>query len=80
MSYLSDISQRFRFFVTKDPDVLDVHKQIRLTCEALAILIDSYIPDGREKDIALEKIEEASFWANAGLSRKHGVPHEGASV
>lgn len=71
------IRERFTFYLSRDPEIIDAHKQIRLTCEALALLIDAYVPDGREKEISLIKIEEASFWANAAISRKHGEAQEG---
>ena len=72
-----DIRNRFKFFLTTDPEIAEIHHEIRKTCEALAIIIDGYVPDGREKAIALTKIEEVSFWANAGLAREHGHPYEG---
>lgn len=70
----SEITSRFDFYISSDPHINELHHQIRITCEALAILIDGYIADSREKSIALTKVEEAMFWSNAGLSRQNGVP------
>ncbi len=36
---------------------------------ALAGLIDMTCPDGREKSLAITKLEEVVFWANAGIAR-----------
>lgn len=69
-----NLENRFKFFVSSDPKINAIHHQIRTTCEALAILIDQYIDDSREKSLALTKIEEAMFWANAGAARQNGVP------
>lgn len=44
---------------------------IRGDCKDLAECIDALVPDGREKSIALTKIEEAMMWANAGIVRRH---------
>lgn len=36
----------------------------------LASLINDVVPDGREKSLAITKIEEAIMWANAGIARQ----------
>jgi hypothetical protein len=43
----------------------------RIGCGAqnLAEKINQYVPDGKEKDNALEKIDEALMWANVAISR-----------
>lgn len=33
--------------------------------------IDQLCPDGREKMLALTKLEEAMMWANAAIVRRH---------
>ena len=42
---------------------------IREMGEKFAIMIDDLSPDCREKSLAITKIEEAVFWANAGIAR-----------
>ena len=44
---------------------------IRGKCLELAKLIEEVVPEGREKNLALTKSEEAMFWANSGIARKH---------
>ncbi len=42
---------------------------IRVTGKAFADLITQEVPPSRERSLALTKIEEACFWANAGIAR-----------
>jgi hypothetical protein len=43
---------------------------VRMTLAASALLLNNVVPEGREKALALTKLEEAMFWANAGIARK----------
>lgn len=53
------------------PDAAKVvlHESIREIFRDAAHDIDLMVPDGREKALALVSIEEAMFWANAGIAR-----------
>jgi len=35
----------------------------------LARIVDSHCPNGREKSVAMRKLEEAKMWASAGVAR-----------
>lgn len=35
----------------------------------LALLVDELCPEGREKSLAITKIEESVMWANAAIAR-----------
>ncbi len=65
---LEDIDNRFDYH---KPDTLKVgqHETIREQCRHLAYSFESLIPAGREKSLAITKLEEAMFWANAGIAR-----------
>ena len=42
---------------------------IRNAVKQLAYVIDNVCPDGREKSLALTRLEEAVMWANKSVSR-----------
>lgn len=64
-----DLENRFKYHPPKDDVIRRQHETIRNTCHALAKLLDGALPDGREKALAITKIEEAMFWANAAIAR-----------
>lgn len=45
------------------------HEQVRGILKAAALTLDDFLPEGREKSLAITKLEEAMFWANAALAR-----------
>jgi len=56
----------------KDSGVAKLHQSVRNVTENAALIISEACPEGRELSIALTKLEEAMFWANAGIARRHG--------
>lgn len=54
---------------TPTPEKADTHEMLRENGYKLCMLIQELCPEGREKSLAITKIEEAIFWANAGLAR-----------
>lgn len=45
------------------------YNELREKAKELAYLIDGLCPDSREKSLAMTKLEEAVFWANASIAR-----------
>ena len=45
------------------------HKRLSDAASAILSVIESVVPDGREKSLAITKIEEAKMWASAGVAR-----------
>lgn len=66
----ADIDNRFDFHPATTAEKRGEHGSIREACKALAHELDRKIPPGREKALALTKLEEAMFWANAGIARQ----------
>lgn len=47
----------------------EIYTKIRNKGKEFAVLIRELSPAGREQSLAFTKIEEAIFWANAGIAR-----------
>jgi hypothetical protein len=54
------------------PGRVGQHEHARQLLRDVALELDEFMPDGREKSIVLTKLEEALFWANAGIARQPG--------
>jgi hypothetical protein len=50
--------------------------ELRETAKYLAYLILNLTPASREQSLAITKLEESVFWANAGIARNPTVPPE----
>lgn len=73
MSYLNDneladIKNRFEYHAPDDVKVL-AHTVVRGAALDLAIVLAALVPHGRERSLMLTALEEAVFWANAGIAR-----------
>jgi hypothetical protein len=65
-----DLAHRFNFHPATTDEKRDAHATVRAACHGLAELVDQLCPAGREQALAVTKIEEAMFWANAALARQ----------
>lgn len=65
----ADLVNRFTYHPPRDDSVVAAHQFIRSSCLALAQELDLQLPDGREKSLAITKLEETMFWANAAIAR-----------
>ena len=66
----NDLANRFTYH-SPDEERAKKHAHIREQCFSLSNLLDSYLPDGREKSLAITKLEEVMFWANASIARNN---------
>lgn len=51
------------------PEKQEHYVLLRGMAKELAEVIADLVPEGREQSTALSKLEEAIFWANAGIAR-----------
>lgn len=64
-----EISNRFVHHPPRDESVAQAHEQTRHWVSWVAGKFDEELPAGREKALAITKLEEAMFWANAAIAR-----------
>lgn len=69
----SEISRRFDHHPPPSQDVIHQHELVRGEVRRLAHFINRTIPEGREQALALTKLEEVMFHANAGIARFHAI-------
>lgn len=65
---VADIEKRFTYH-RPGGDQPARYATLRGYARELAHTVCRMVPDGREKSLALTKLEEAIFWANAGIAR-----------
>ena len=63
-----EVKKRFTYHAPKG-DQAKRYEEIRNLIGHAAITIDGMCPDGREKSLAITKLEEAIFWFNAAIAR-----------
>jgi hypothetical protein len=68
----SDLHNRFDYHPPAGEQVAKAHEDVRAKCKSAAFLFNDLLPEGREKSLAVTKLEEAMMWANAAIAR-HGL-------
>lgn len=62
------IENNFRYHAPKEGQP-EKYVAIREKAKELAYLIDELVPKSREQSLAFTNLEQAVFWANAGIAR-----------
>ena len=70
------LRHRFQFHPADAQNTKDAHQEVRDSCLAAAEKIVTVTgPPTREQSLAITKLEEAMFWANAAIARGDGPSH-----
>lgn len=69
---MDDLVNRFEYHPADTEERRDAHTAVRLAALRLAEDVLELVPAGREQSLAITKVEEAMFWANAGIARQGG--------
>jgi hypothetical protein len=51
-------------------EAAELHDDYRAQIEDLCSWLESRVPNCRERSLAITKLEEAMFWANAAIARE----------
>ena len=62
------IDNNFTYHSPKEGQ-LEKYTKLRETAKSFAELVNDFCPESREKSLAMTKLEESVFWANASIAR-----------
>ncbi len=65
----AELQHRFDFHPATTVEKQGQHGSVRHACKTAAHRINELCPNGREKSLAITKLEEAMMWANAAIAR-----------
>lgn len=63
-----ELDRRFDYH-KPDAAAAAAHQQVRNGAKYFAELLDTLLPEGREKSLAFTNLEQATFWGNAAIAR-----------
>lgn len=66
---IEEMGKRFTYHAPKG-DQAERYVEIRATAHAFALGLSQTCPESRELSLALTKMEEVVFWANAAIARR----------
>lgn len=66
-----ELKNRFEYHPPENKLTVVNHQIVRDACLDAADAINQVCPEGGEKLLAMTKLEEVMFWANAAIARNH---------
>jgi hypothetical protein len=70
-----DLERRFNYHPPNTEEKVDRHQRVRAAClKAAGEVVDATGPQSREQSLAITKLEEAMYWANAAIAREITSP------
>lgn len=70
---------QYKHHAPKSDKIAALHGNVRQELFVVANWINELLPRCREKSLALTKLEEAMFWANAAIARNQEVIENGST-
>ena len=64
-----ELANRFAYHKPSNTFVAESHERVRSYLGQMAQEFAVALPESREKSLAITKLEEAMFWANAAIAR-----------
>jgi len=64
-----ELKNRFTYHAPKDQQP-EMYEKLRAKGLDLAKMMARFCPEGRERSLAITKLEEAIMWANASIARQ----------
>lgn len=64
-----EIVVRFSYH-SPNPEQFELYEDIRAFARRYAQLLTNFCPESRELSLAITKLEEVVFWANAAIARR----------
>lgn len=65
----ADIAHRFASHPATTDERQEGHGDVRVSCLDLALHLNEILPASQEAKIAVRRLEEVMFWANAAVAR-----------
>jgi hypothetical protein len=65
---INDLNNRFTFH-SANPVSAALYEEIRGKAREYALWLNSVLPEGRDKSLAITHLEEVVFWSNASVAR-----------
>lgn len=70
-------ANRFAYHPPKDARAMAAHEAVRLHAHRLADALADLVPAGRHREHAINAVQEAMLWANAGIACDLNPPQDG---
>lgn len=75
----ADIANRFAYHAPTTQEKRDNHSIMRQQCHQLADFLNERLPEGREKSLAITRLEEVMLWGNAAIARNGALTERDAT-
>lgn len=69
----NELENRFKYHPPSNNNIASFHEVVRHELHKVAQQFNDILPHCRESSLAITKLEEAMFWANAAIARNQLV-------